>query len=76
MSAFPRITQNPAQMGGRPCIRGMRLTVGMILGQIGAGVRIDDLLADYPHLEYEDVLEAVRYASWRAEEREVSLAAA
>jgi uncharacterized protein (DUF433 family) len=76
MSTFARITQNPAQMGGRPCIRGMRITVGMILGQIAAGVGIDDLLAEYPHLERDDVLEALRYAAWRAEEREVSLAAA
>lgn len=76
MSTFARITQNPAQMGGRPCIRGMRITVGMILGQIAAGVGIDELLAEYPHLERDDVLEALRYGAWRAEEREVSLAAA
>jgi uncharacterized protein (DUF433 family) len=61
-------------MGGRPCIRGLRVTVGMIVGQIGAGRTVDDLLADYPYLEREDILEALRYAAWRAEEREIDLA--
>ena len=51
-----RITQRPGVMGGKPCIRGMRVTVGMIVGQIGAGHSIDDVLADYPCLEREDVL--------------------
>jgi uncharacterized protein (DUF433 family) len=74
MSNFTRITQNPAVMGGKPCIRGMRVTVGMIVGQIGAGLTIDQLLADYPYLEREDVLEALRYAAWRAQEREIDLA--
>ncbi|MCB0904419.1 MAG: DUF433 domain-containing protein [Actinobacteria bacterium] len=60
-------------MGGRPCIRGMRVTVGMIVGQIGSGVTIEDLLADYPYLEREDVLQALRYAAWLAEEREIEL---
>ncbi len=76
MSNFARITQNPAIMGGKPCIRGMRVTVGMVVGQIGAGVTIDQLLADYPYLEREDVLEALRYAAWRAQEREIDLASA
>jgi len=73
MSSFLRITHNPAVMGGKPCIRGQRITVGMIVGQIGAGLTIDELLADYPYLEREDILEALRYAAWRAEEREVDL---
>jgi uncharacterized protein (DUF433 family) len=73
ISDFPRITQNPAVMGGKPCIRGLRVTVGMIVGQIGAGRSIDDLLADYPYLEREDILEALRYAAWRAQERVVAL---
>jgi uncharacterized protein (DUF433 family) len=76
MNDFTRITQNPAVMGGRPCIRGLRVTVGMIVGQIGAGRSIDQLLADYPYLQREDVLEALRYAAWRAQEREIDLAAA
>jgi uncharacterized protein (DUF433 family) len=76
MNPFPRITQDPAVMGGKPCIRGQRVTVGMIVGQIGAGRSIDELLADYPYLEREDVLEALRYAGWRMQEREVDLAGA
>lgn len=73
MSAFSRITQDPTVMGGKPCIRGQRVTVGMIVGQIGAGRSIEALLGDYPYLAQEDVLEALRYAAWRAEEREVDL---
>ncbi len=76
MNGFERITQNSAMMGGRPCIRGMRVTVGMIVGQVGAGVSIDTILTDYPYLEREDILQALRYAAWRSEEREVILAAA
>lgn len=73
MDAFTRITQSPAVMGGKPCIRGRRVTVGTIVGQIGAGRSIDQLLADYPYLERDDVLEALRYAAWRAQEREIEL---
>jgi uncharacterized protein (DUF433 family) len=73
MTDFARISQDPAVMGGKPCIRGQRVTVGMIVGQIGGGSSIEALLADYPYLEREDVLEALRYAAWRAEEREVDL---
>jgi hypothetical protein len=54
MSDFTRITQNPAVMGGKPCIRGLRVTVGMLVGQIGGGRTVDELLADYPYLERED----------------------
>ena len=74
MSNFARITQNPAVMGGKPCIRGLRVTVGMIVGQIGAGRTMDELLSDYPYLEREDIPEALRYAAWRAQEREIDLA--
>jgi uncharacterized protein (DUF433 family) len=74
MSTFTRITQNPSVMGGKACIRGMRVTVGMIVGQIGAGRTIDELLKDYPYIDREDVLEALRYAAWLAEEREIDLA--
>jgi len=74
MGELNRITQNPAVMGGKACIRGMRVTVGMIVGQIGSGTSIEELLADYPYLEREDVLQALRYAAWRMEEREVMLA--
>jgi len=74
MARLDRITQQPGIMGGRACVRGMRVSVGMIVAQIGAGRSIDDLLADYPYLEREDVLQALQYAAWRAEEREVELA--
>ena len=70
MNNFTRITQNPTVMGGKPCIRGLRVTVGNVVGQIGAGRSIDDVLADYPYLEREDILESLRYAAWRAQERE------
>ncbi len=74
MNQFDRITQQPGVMGGKPCIRGMRVTVGMIVGQIGAGQSVDSLLDDFPYLEREDIMQALRYAAWRAEDREVMLA--
>ncbi len=61
-------------MGGRPCIRGIRVTIAMIVGQVGAGHTIEQLLADYPYLEREDILQAERYAALRAEERKIPLA--
>ena len=70
---FDRITQNPSVMGGKPCIRGTRVTVGMIVGQIGAGVSIEELLSDYPYLERDDIMQALRYAAVLAQWREVSL---
>ena len=76
MEPLDRITQQPEVMGGKACVRGMRVTVGMIVGQIGAGRSVEDVLGDYPYLEREDVLQALRYAAWRAEEREVLLAKA
>jgi uncharacterized protein (DUF433 family) len=60
-------------MGGRACIRGMRVTVGMIVGMIGAGYSVEDVLAAYPYLEREDVMQALRYGAWLAEEREIVL---
>ena len=68
-----RITQNPAVMGGKPCIRGMRVTVGMIVGQIGSGLSIEELLSDYPYLEREDIMQALRYAAALSQWREVAL---
>jgi uncharacterized protein (DUF433 family) len=73
MAQFDRITQNAGVMGGKACIRGLRVTVAMIVGQIGAGHTIEEILADYPYLEREDVLQALRYAAWLAEDREVVL---
>ena len=74
MAQLDRITKQPEVMGGKACIRGMRATVGMVLSQIGAGHSVEDVLADYPYLEREDIMQAIRYAAWRAEEREVKLA--
>jgi uncharacterized protein (DUF433 family) len=74
MHNLTRITFNPEVMGGKPCIRGMRVTVGMIVGLVASGQTVDQVLADYPYLEREDVFEALAYAAWRAEEREVPLA--
>jgi uncharacterized protein (DUF433 family) len=76
MADLDRIIQNPNVMGGKACIRGMRVTVGMVVGQIGAGQTLDEVLSSYPYLEREDVLQALRYAAWLAEEREVMLATA
>ena len=67
MEILDRITQDPAVMGGHACIRGMRVTVGMLVGQIAAGRSIEELLQDYPYLERDDIAQAAsRYAAWRA----------
>ena len=76
MDTLNRITQHPGVMGGKPCVRGLRVTVGMIVGQIASGRGIDELLADYPYLERDYILQALRYAAWRTEERELLLLAA
>ena len=73
MTEFNRITRDPHVMGGKACVRGLRVTVGTIVGQIGAGHSIEDVLRDYPYLEREDVLQSLRYVAWRTEEREVAL---
>lgn len=76
MAEFDRITQDPAVMTGKACIRGMRVTVSMVVRQIAAGQSVDSLLADYPYLEREDIAQALRYAAYLAEGREVLLATA
>lgn len=73
METLDRITQQPEVMGGKACVRGMRVTVGTIVGQVGAGRSVDDLLVDYPYLEREDIFQALQYAAWRADERELAL---
>ena len=70
---FPRITVDPEVMTGKPCIRGMRVTVGMVLGNLGSGVSIEELLEAYPYIEREDVLESIRFGAWLASERHISL---
>lgn len=73
MNNIHRITQNPTIMGGKACIRGMRVTVSMILGLLASGKAQDAILADYPYLEPEDITQALQYAAWLAEEREYAL---
>ena len=73
MEELDRITQTPGVMGGKACIRGMRVTVSTVVGQIAAGHSIEAILADYPYLEREDITQALRYAAWLAEEREIVL---
>ncbi len=73
MEPLTRITIDPEVMGGKPCIRGIRVTVGTIVGFIATGKTVEDILAEYPYLEHEDVMEALSYAAWRAEEREISM---
>lgn len=70
-----RITTNPTVMGGKPCVRGTRVTVGTVVGLVAAGYDVDRILAAYPYLEREDIAQALAYAAWRAEEREVDLVA-
>lgn len=71
-----RITFDPSVMGGKPCIRGMRVTVGTILGLIASGSERSEILQLYPYLEPEDITAALAYAAWRSEERELPVAIA
>ena len=74
MKKLERITLDSNVMGGKPCIRGMRVTVGTIVGLFAAGHSADDVLQAYPSLEVEDIREALAYAAWRSEEVEAPLA--
>jgi uncharacterized protein (DUF433 family) len=76
MKTLKRITFNPAVMGGRPCIRGLRVTVGTIVGLLASGHSREQILTLYPYLEAEDIDEALAYAAWRAEEVELPLESA
>jgi uncharacterized protein (DUF433 family) len=73
MKNLTRITFDPNVMGGKPCIRGLRVTVGMIVGLIASGYTTLDILKAYPYLEEDDIREALSYAAWRVEEMEVPL---
>jgi uncharacterized protein (DUF433 family) len=70
---FERITFNPKVMGGKPCIRGLRVTVGTIVGLMASGHSHEEILKAYPYLEKEDLDESLSYAAWRVEEIEVPL---
>lgn len=73
METLNRITFDPNVMGGRPCIRGLRITVGMIVGLLAAGRSHAEILAAYPYLEEDDIREALAFAAWRAQEIEIPL---
>lgn len=70
---FPRITRKAGVMQGKACIRGMRVTVGMILGNLSGGATIEEMLREYPYIEREDILAALAYGAWLASERENQL---
>ena len=74
MRKLDRITIDPSVMGGKACIRGMRVTVGMVIGLLAAGRSHAEILEAYPYLEREDIDQSLAYAAWRLEEREVPLA--
>lgn len=74
MKELKRITRDPGVMGGKPCIRGLRVTVGTLVGLLAAGRTVPEIQKAYPCLEEEDIREALAYAAWRAEEMEVPLA--
>ena len=73
MKSFDRITVDPAVMGGKACVRGMRVTVGTVVGLLAAGRSPVEILRAYPYLEREDIDQSLAYAAWRLEEREVPL---
>jgi len=73
MTPLNRITLDPEVMGGKPCIRGLRITVGTIVGLIAAGRTSAEILAAYPYLEEADIPEALAYAAWRVEETEIPI---
>lgn len=72
---FPRITVNPRQMGGVPCIRNLRMPVATVVGMVADGMSIDEILREHPSLEAEDVREALRYAAAAVRERVIPLEA-
>ena len=76
MPNLERITIDPAVMGGKPFIRGLRVTVGTIVGLVAAGKTREEILRLYPYLEAPDIEQALAYATWRVEEREVSIGGA
>ena len=73
METLARITRDSTVMGGKPCIRSIRVTVGTIVGLLAAGHSEDEILKAYPYLERDDIREALAYAAWRVEEIEVPL---
>ena len=76
MKTIDRITFNPNVMGGKPCIRGLRVTVGTIVGMVATGHTKEEILELYPYLEEEDIDQALSYAAWRVEEIDLPLVVA
>jgi uncharacterized protein (DUF433 family) len=76
MKAINRITFDADVMGGKPCIRGLRVTVGTIVGLVAAGHSKEEILGMYPYLEAEDIGQALSYAAWRVEEIDLPLVVA
>ena len=74
MTPLKRISRDPAVMSGKPCIRGLRVTVGTVVGLLAARRTTDEILKAHAYLEPEDIREALAYAAWRSEEQEVPLA--
>jgi uncharacterized protein (DUF433 family) len=73
MLGFDRITFNSKVMGGRACLRGMRITVSLVVNLIANGMTREDILSNYPDLEPEDLEQALKYAAWLAEEQTLEL---
>jgi uncharacterized protein (DUF433 family) len=73
MKNLERITFNSKVMGGKACIRGMRVTVSAVVALVGSGHSFDEILAAYPYLELEDIKQSLKYAAWRVQEIEVPL---
>ncbi|MBL7956131.1 MAG: DUF433 domain-containing protein [Flavobacteriales bacterium] len=73
MKTLDRVTIDPAVMGGRPCIRGMRITVGVVVGLVAAKHSREEIIALYPYLEDEDITQALQLAAWSASEREIPI---
>jgi len=76
MNDLNRITFNPEIMGGRACIRGLRVTVSLIVGLVASGHSREKILELYPYLEPEDINQALSYAAWRTGEVDIPLAVA
>jgi uncharacterized protein (DUF433 family) len=76
MIELARITHSPTVMGGKPCIRGLRVTVGAVVGLVASGHSHQEILRLYPYLERDDISQALAYAAWRVEELEIPFAVA
>ena len=73
MTLLKRVTHDPAVMGGKPCLRGLRVTVGTVLGMLASGKTSQEILELYPYLEADDIRAALEYAAWRTQETELPL---